>query len=368
LQDAHDPTDLLPAIVEGVLETPLWASFLDALRRKVSASYASLIFRPPGQPLNAVVHLFSGEPSPPLVHQLYHEHLYRHDPLPYERMVEARPYATDELFRFEDPAHSAFFREIVVPSGMAEMRILRVEEAGGVNAWLTIARREPAFGRRDDVLLTAIAPVLRSALTTLMALERERFSASVAGEAMRRLRFGWFTLDAAGRVLDADPQGARSLSGSSILRRTASGRLAVRPAELEREVLQAIREVAADPRRRPRAVTLSRDPWLDMLLIPSNGQAISAGPRPAVVAYVHGDRWRSIDRCDQLAQLFNLSPSEARLALALSRGMSIAEAAEELGLTVGTARVYSKKIYAKTGARGQPDLIRFVMRSVLAIA
>jgi DNA-binding CsgD family transcriptional regulator len=368
LQAAHDPTDLLPAIVDGVLETPPWGSFLNGLRRKVSASYTSLIFRRPDQPLNAVVHLFSGEPSPPVVHQLYHDQLYRQDPMPYERLTEARPYATGELLRLDEPSHSAFYREIVVPSGMAEMRIMRVQEASGVNAWLTIARGEPEFGLRDDALLTTIAPVLRSALATLMTLERERFSAAVTSEAMRRLRFGWFTLDPAGRVLDADPQGARTLSGSSILRRTASDRLAVRPPELEREVLQAIREVAADTRRRPRAITLSRDPWLDMLLVPINGQAISAGPSPAVVAYVHGDRWRSIDRCEQLAQLFGLSPSEARLALALSRGMSIAEAAAELGLTVGTARVYSKKIYAKTGARGQPDLIRFVMRSVLAIA
>jgi DNA-binding CsgD family transcriptional regulator len=368
LLEAHDPTDLFPAIVEGVLETPLWASFLEGLRRKAQASYASLIFRRPHQPLNAVVHLFSGEPSPPVVHRLYHDQLHELDPLPYERMAEARPYATGELLRFDDPAHHAFYREIVVPSGMAEMRIMRVQEASGINAWLTIARAETAFGRGDDALLTALAPVLRSALATLMALERERFGASVMGEAMRRLRFGWFALDASGRVLDADSQGARTLSGSSILRRTSSGHLAVRPPELEREVLQAIRGVAADPRRRPRAVTLSRDPWLDMLLVRANGEAISAGPAPAVVAYVHGDRWRSIDRCDQLAQLFGLSPSEARLALALSRGMSIAEAAGELGLTVGTARVYSKKIYAKTGARGQPDLVRFVMRSVLAIA
>jgi DNA-binding CsgD family transcriptional regulator len=87
-----------------------------------------------------------------------------------------------------------------------------------------------------------------------------------------------------------------------------------------------------------------------------------------VIAYVHGDRQPSNDRCEQLAQLFGLTFSEARLALALSRGMTIAEAAAEYGLTVETARNYSKKIYSKTGARGQPDLIRFVMRSVLAIA
>jgi DNA-binding CsgD family transcriptional regulator len=91
-------------------------------------------------------------------------------------------------------------------------------------------------------------------------------------------------------------------------------------------------------------------------------------PGPAVVAYIHSDTWSSADRCDQLAQLFDLIPCEARLALALSRGMSIAEAAVELGLTIESARTYSKRIYAKTAARGQVDLVRFIHRSVLAIA
>lgn len=364
----HDAAGLYSALVEGAFETPLWNGFLDGLRAKVGADYASLIFRRPDQPLNEVVHLFSGAPSPPLVHQLYHEELYQADPLPYRQMAEGRPYAISEMLRTDDPAHSAFYRDIIVAGGMKELRMMRVREASGVDAWLTIARRETDFAARDDALLAALAPLLRGALRNFIALERERFSAAIAGEAIRRLRFGWFTLDAVGRVLEADAQGAQALASSSILRKGPGGRLSVRPPELERQVMAAVRAVAADPRSRPRAITLSRDPWLDMLLAPARAAAIAAGPAPAVIAYVHGDRQPSIDRCEQLAQLFGLSPSEARLALALSRGMTIAEAAAEFGLTVETARNYSKKIYSKTGARGQPDLIRFVMRSVLAIA
>lgn len=363
-----DDRDLVWPILEGAFEDPLWSTFLERLRSRTAADYASLIFRPPGQPLNAVVHLYSGAPSPPLVRDLYHEDLHQRDPLPYHQLAEGRPYALDELLRLDDPAHEIFYRDIVVPSGMAAMRMMRLEEASGVNAWLTVARRAEDFDAAADALMRGVAPVLRGALRNFVALERERFSAQVAGEAIRRLRFGWFTLDAGGRVLEADSQGALALSGSTVLRQTASGRLAVRPAELERQVFEAIRGVAADPRSRPRAITLSRDPWLDMLLVPVHSAAISAKPAPAVIAYVHGDRQPSNDRCEQLAQLFGLTSSEARLALALSRGMTIAEAAAEFGLTVETARNYSKKIYSKTGARGQPDLIRFVMRSVLAIA
>lgn len=360
--------DLLTSILEGAFETPLWAGFLEGLKRRTAADYASLIFRPPGRPLNAVVHLYAGAPSPPMVEQLYHEDLYQKDPLPYHQLAEGRPYAPNELLRFDDPAHISFYRDVMVSGGMAALRMMRVQEASGVNAWLTIARRQTDFTADDDALLSAIAPVLRGALRNFAALERERFNAAVAGEAIRRLHFGWFTLDAAGRVLETDALGAAILSNSAILRRSANGRLSARPAELEREITAAIREVAADPRNRPRAITLSRDPWFDMLLVPTHSQPISAKPGPAVIVYVHGDSSPSADRCEQLGQLFALTPSEARLALALSRGMTIAEAAAEFGLTIETARNYSKKIYSKTGARGQPDLVRFVMRSVLAIA
>lgn len=68
-----------------------------------------------------------------------------------------------------------------------------------------------------------------------------------------------------------------------------------------------------------------------------------------------------------LADFFALTPSEAKLALAVCRGMTIAEAAVEHGIAEGTARTYSKSIYSKMGARGLPDLVRIVMRSVLAM-
>jgi DNA-binding CsgD family transcriptional regulator len=105
-----------------------------------------------------------------------------------------------------------------------------------------------------------------------------------------------------------------------------------------------------------------------MLLIPASQNRMSASPRATVVAYIHGDSWQATDRCEQLTQLFGLSRSEARLALALSRGMTITEAADSLGVKIGTARKCSKLIYAKTGAGGLPDLVRIVMRSVLALA
>jgi DNA-binding CsgD family transcriptional regulator len=361
-------SDLLLPLMNGAFETPLWSTFLEKLRLDTRADYTSLVFRPPGLPSNTVFHLFAGDRCPPVIQQLYRDSFYKRDPTPYHGMSEGRVYALGELLRNDNPAHAAYLNEVMAPSGMNVARMMRVVEPGGVNAWLTITRRKQDFEPEDDALLKSIAPYLRSVLRSFVALERERTNAVLAGEAIQRLRFGWITLDAIGHVLEADAQGRYILAKSGALRRDGHGFLRGASHSQGREIIEAIKTLASASNARPRAMILSRDPWLDMLLVPASRNSISARSVPAVVAYVHSDSSLASDRCEQLAQLFDLLPSEARLALALGRGMSIAEAAKELNLTVGSARTYTKKVYAKMGARGHPDLVRFVQRSVLQIA
>ena len=62
-----------------------------------------------------------------------------------------------------------------------------------------------------------------------------------------------------------------------------------------------------------------------------------------------------------------LTLQEARLALHISRGVTIREAAALLGLTHETTRLYSKRSYAKTGTRGQADLVRLILASIIAL-
>lgn len=58
-----------------------------------------------------------------------------------------------------------------------------------------------------------------------------------------------------------------------------------------------------------------------------------------------------------LTGLFDLAPSEARLAIALTRGCSLKAFAAEAGITFGTARKYLDRIYLKTGTHRQNELV-----------
>ena len=303
-----------------------------------------------------------------MIQQLYRESAYKTDPTPYHRMAEGRVYRLDELLRPGEPSHAAYFARVLEPSGMNVMRMMRVIEPGGVNAWLTISRASTDYPAETGALLAALAPYLRSVVRSFVALEAARVEALLAGEAIRRLNTGWLMLDAAGRVLEADAQGELILAHSGVLGLSPRGELTTPSRALNREIADAVHALSTRRDARPRAMIVHRDPWTDMLLVPAHGKSLSARSAPTVIAYVHGESWSAGERVEQLAELFDLLPSEARLALALSRGMSIREAAADLNLSVETARTYSKRVYAKTGARGQAELVGFIHRSVLAIA
>ena len=364
----EDETELLTALHAGAVEQPLWGTFLDRLRARTNASKVTLVFRRADAPMTEVTELFSGTPAPPALQGRYLRELYRSDPVPYHRLRAGRVYTLAEFLEPGDLVHQNFVSDFLEPMGIRDLRVVRIAEPGGYNAWLTIHRGDRDFGMTEGALLGALAEHMAISLRTFSAIEQERIRHGISANVMRRLNFCWFTLDAAGRVIDADEGAEELLRRSSVLRRSAQGRLFPSHAPAERAFAEGLRALAAPGAGRPRAIHLSDEPWLDMLLVPMQLRRLS-GPRTAVAtAYVHGETQSPVDRSEQLRELFGLSRTEAGLALALSRGRRIAEAAEDLGITIETARNYSKLLYAKTGARGQADLVRLIMASVVMIA
>jgi len=359
-----DDGGLLAALHEGMFEQPLWHGFLEKLRARTGATYVSLAFRPIDE--ERIVELYSGPPMSQQMGRLFDEKYVR-DPLPYRQMREGRIYTMEELLNAADAVQQAYRDEFLKGIGVTNMRLVRVSEPSGMDAWLSCAGGREV-GSAVSALLTALAPHLRIALRNFVAFEREKFRSSVTSEAFGRLNFGWLTLDAQCRIIDMTPNLEQLFQRSSVLRRGRYNRLTPASPAIDRELTALVKNFAADAEGKPRAINLSRDPLIDMLIRPIQDRSLSAKSPPVAIAYISGDRWSQADRCDQLVDLFGLLPSEARFAWAIAQGMTIAEAAEDLGLTVETARNYSKKIYAKTGSRGQAELVRNILTSVLALA
>ena len=324
-------TELLVPLHSGVFEQPMWQTFLRLLRRVCEADGAAIALSGAGDTADVTLH--DGEAVGPT----------RTD------MREGRVYSGEELGHGESA--------------------LRAVRAIGDDLSLTLAvlaRNAP--GAEIASLLSALVPHLRVALKVLESIDRERGRASVSAEAFRRMNFGWIALDERCRIVDFDSQAESFLQRSGALRRGPYDRLVPSSPTVDRQLTALAKAMAADRRHRPQAINISQDPWIDILVAPMRIDALAGEGKAVAVIYLRGDRSSSADRHEQLVDLFDLTPAEARLAWSLAQGLSIAEAAEAHGLTVETARYYSKKIYAKTGARGQVDLVRNILTGVLALA
>jgi DNA-binding CsgD family transcriptional regulator len=359
-----DDDGLLQALHEGMFETPLWRDFLHRLLAKTGARFTTLIFRPADE--DAVVELYAGEPPSDAIRKLFVDGNIR-DPFPYQTMRPGRAYALEELLDPNDARQQAFYETAMLPQGLTNMRSIRVTEPGGIDLWLSCSGGKN-IGSATGALLTALAPHLRIALRSFAALERERFRSAVTGQAFDRLKMGWLSLDAGCRIIDATDNVEQLFQWGTLLRRGRYDRLVPASPFIDRQLTALLKQFAANPDARPQAFNLSKDPWVEMLVTPVQSSAFAGSKTPVAIVYVSGDRRSQADRCEQLVDLFGLLPSEARLAWMLAQATSITEAADALGLTVETARNYSKKIYAKTGARGQAELVRIVLTSVLAIS
>ncbi|HYG90396.1 MAG TPA: helix-turn-helix transcriptional regulator [Azospirillum sp.] len=93
------------------------------------------------------------------------------------------------------------------------------------------------------------------------------------------------------------------------------------------------------------------------------GRPVSHG---AYTVICDPDRANSL-RPDWLRSLYGLTPTEARLAAELAKGNSIEDAANDLRITIGTARVHLKHIFSKTGTNRQSELIRLLLNSGMGL-
>lgn len=336
-----DENELLPALHQGPVEEAAWLVFLTRLRRRARADYAGLLVGRGEGPTDGARELFVAAPDGPPITQGFQERYHGTDPEAQRRLRPDRVYAVPD---FPDPGEpiNESARAFLHGAGFIDQRLLRVTEPAGANLWLMVARREVPFGAAETMLLSTLAPHLQIALRTLAMIERIKRRAAIAETVAARLGVGWLTLDGLGRPIEA---------GGPPLPIPLHGRL--------------VGGVAAIADGGSLAATLTNEPRLEMFMEPVP-PSLSAGEAFAI-AYLRCET-SGHNPARSLTELYDLSFKESGLAWALCEGHTIVEAAEKFGLTIETARNYSKRIYAKVGARSQADLVRILLTGVAALA
>lgn len=233
----------------------------------------------------------------------------------------SRVYAIDDIKPVERGAQENF-RAGLAAAGIADARLIRV--AVPDDGWLAlcIVSSSTPFSASDSALLGNLAPAMSIAAAQQIKIAALNLRLEVAEQALAHLGIRQAILGPDGTIAPAD--------------------------------LRWHEAAMANP---------------DVLTFGANGAALRnlAGKDCKVVSSRGSLQTDWVAAADYIRDAFSLSPREASLATLIAQGLTIDEAGGALQLTSQSARTYSKRIYAKTGARGQADLVRIILSSLAVL-
>lgn len=239
---------------------------------------------------------------------------------------------------------------------------------GGQRQLGIILQRPPHPGpfESDQVsALQKLTPHLHRALTLHARLQAIDCMASGLSALLDRVPMGVILLDAFGDIVHANSRAEKVLRDRLLLRNHAR-RLTTADTR-ENESLQRLIAAALDKN------SLSNDMTLHLRARGSHGLYVQVTPMetkehpdPLLPGAVRAAVWIGTYEPSQLspaslAQLYNLSPSEAELLARLVEGKNLSEIADLRQVSVYTARTQLKAIMSKLGISRQVDLVRLVM-------
>ena len=191
--------------------------------------------------------------------------------------------------------------------------------------------------------------------------------AATFADALDGLGAGLFLVDETGRIVHANASGHAMLRARSVLRE-AAGRLVpceVRAATALEELLATVSGGDAVSGARPVALPLSgRDGehYVAHILPLTAGARRCAGAAYAAVAalFVHKAALEAPSPAEVIAKFYDLTPSELRVLLAIVDVGGVPETARALGVAEATVKTHLHRLFGKTGACRQADLVKLV--------
>jgi DNA-binding HTH domain-containing proteins len=210
--------------------------------------------------------------------------------------------------------------------------------------------------------IALIAPhAHRAALVINRTIDLKPFEAATFADTLNGLAAGIFLVDAGRRIVHANTAGHDMLRADDFLR-SVNGQLLACDVPSD----QALREVFADNGGalggKGTALLLTAHGGeryvVHVLPLPSAART-AAGTACKAVAALFVRKVALDSSCGELvARTFELTPAELRVLLAIVEVGNVPETSAALGIAESTVKTHLNRVFAKTGARRQADLVK----------
>jgi len=364
---------LLGAIYEGPTESPPWQTAMAKLREMLGAAHVTLMLRPPSSDSTGV--MINTGPTTSQGIQSYESHFFAADP--FVRLAEGDVFSAEELIG-PQWMQSQYFREFLEPIGVRHLLGADIYTKDGIECRFRITRGPQAapFSTEDKSLVRLLLPHLKRSIQLHARLDFLECERALFAGAVNRMLLGMVSFDQNGNIVETNQEARRILAEKDGIW-LSGNTLCIDSAQESRELQRMLRAALAGTSEAEgpgvvEAMAVTRPSGRAKLGILV--RAIPLGPwsesrqRPAVAVFLRDPEANAAQPSQELVRrLFGLTRMEAQLALLLTEGYTLDEAAEKMNVRRNTARTHLRSIFCKTGVTRQTMLVRLLLNSVLSL-
>jgi len=370
--------DLIGAIYDAALRPELWPEVARNCVNLLGANMGALAIVDLENKKNDVFVPLELDPS--LV-PLYSEHFVDKDVwlLRAQQACENAPFAGSELLPTGSLVKTEFYNEILAPQRIRHLACTHFYKSSDSISYLSAyaTDRQDDFTYRELALLKTLGPHLKRAVQLrLKAIDAAAYRDLVA-EMLNRADVGVILIDTALNVIETNRIADEIVAENDGLSITADG-LCAATRNLTATLLALIANATATGSGNGMGaggtIALARPSMkrpLEVMVSPLNAGSESSAfviaRRRAAAGILLRDPERDFMMpAEMLSRLYGLTNGEARLAVAIAAGATVAEYADEARVTVHTARSTLKQVMAKTDTRRQAELVRRLLTGLAA--
>jgi DNA-binding CsgD family transcriptional regulator len=367
LRDDEILTCLIGHIYDAALDPALWTSVLARIGEFVGGQAGGILSKDSVSKASTPYYHFGVDTY---YVRIYSETHSKFDPvstLPFfdiEQIV-----SLPELVPYDEFCEGRFFHEWMRPQGLVDAANSVLEKSALSCSFLTILRDE-ARGIVDDEMrrcMALIVPHVRRAVLISKVIDLKQAEAATFADMLDGLSAGMFLVAAEGRIVHANAAGHGMLSAGDVLR-SIYGRLVTSDKQVEKvlhETLAAANHGDAEIGSKGIALSLSAqngERYVAHVLPLTAGARRFAGVAYAATAaiFVRKAAFEGPSVPEIIARTYNLTPTELRVLLAIVEVGGIPEVATALGVADSTIKTHVGRLFGKTGASRQADLVKLV--------
>lgn len=369
MQEAEQVSALVGHIYDAAVEPARWSDTLRRVRDFVGGSAAALFSKDAARKTLDVYYDDGG--IDPHYKQLYRDTYAKLDPSTSGHVFAdiGQPVSTANLVPLEEFVETRFYKEWVRPQGLVDFVCAVLDKSATGAAMFGVFRHE-RNGVVDEETrrrMHLMVPHIRRAVLISRAIDLKTAEAAAFADVLDGLTAGLFLVNEGGRIIHANASGHAMLAERSVLR-ASGGRLLATDAYADAalsEIFAVARHGDAAVGTRGIAVPLGApagEPYVAHVLPLTSGSRRRAGATYAAVAavFAHRATLEATSLPEAIARLYKLTPSELRVLLAIVQVGGVPETAEALGVAEATVKTHLHRLFGKTGAARQADLVKLV--------